>query len=188
VPFSEGFPRTVRPTDAGRGTSYRSQPRRELRISKIVKAHCPTVTRRLALKIIIAGVLSSSVEAAAQQQHWLIGTWTGSIEPEAIYHQYDTKTPAARTIVVTAVGADGNCIGTFSNPLRPIIAQITVEGDEVTIITSNQRGNRGLFGARTFHLHREGQILNGTLTFPQPRSSGGGVIPPTLHISFHRVS
>jgi hypothetical protein len=132
-------------------------------------------------------MLLFSVKAVAQQQHWLIGTWTGTIEPEAIYHQYDTKTPAARTMVVTAVGPDGNCVGTFSNPMRPIIAQITVASDEVTIITSNQRGNRGLFGARTFHLRREGQILNGTLSFPQPRSSGGGVIPPTFRISFHRV-
>lgn len=109
--------------------------------------------------IIIAGMLLFSVKAVAQQQHWLIGTWTGTIEPEAIYHQYDTKTPAARTMVVTAVGPDGNCVGTFSNPMRPIIAQITVASDEVTIITSNQRGNRGLFGARTFHLRREGQIF-----------------------------
>ena len=133
-------------------------------------------------------MLLFSVEAAAQQQHWLIGTWTGNIEPEAIFHQYDTKTSAARTMVITAVGADGNCVGTFSRPGRLIPAQITVAGDEVTITTSNLSGNRGLFGGRTFHLHREGQVLDGTLSFPQPRSSGGGVIPPTFHISFHRVS
>lgn len=157
-------------------------------MSEIVEAHRPTVMRWLTPMVIIAGLLSS-VEAVAQQQHWLIGTWTGNIEPEQIYHQYDTKTSAARTIVVTAVGPDGDCVGTFSRPDRLIPAQITVAGDEVTIITRGalQRGNRGLFGGRTFHLHREGEILNGTLTFPQPRSSSNPLIPPKLGISFHRV-
>jgi hypothetical protein len=148
-------------------------------MNEIVEARRPTVMLWLARIIIVTGMLSS-VEAAAQQQHWLIGTWTGNIEPVAIYHQYDPNAPATRTMVVTAVGPDGNCVGTFSRPDRPIPAQITVADDEVTINTAGGRGNRGLFGGRTFHLHREGQVLDGTLSFPQPRTSGGGVIPPTL--------
>lgn len=138
--------------------------------------------------VIVAGALLSSVEAAAQQQHGLIGTWTGNIEPEYIYHQYDPNYPVARTIVVTAVGPDGNCVGIFSSPVRPIPADITVAGDEVTIITHGiHLSNRGLYGERTFHLHREGKILNGTLTFPQPRSSSNPLIAPTFRVSFHRV-
>ena len=92
-------------------------------MSELVEARRAAVMLWLC-PIIIAGVLLFSTKAVAQQPHWLIGTWTGSIEPEAIYHQYDTKTPAARTMVVTAVGPDGNCVGTFSNPMRPIMHRL----------------------------------------------------------------
>ena len=83
----------------------------------------------------IAVVLASlaALPAAAQEKHWLVGTWKGEIG-----NNYRGRDGTERTMTIAAVPTGGDIQGSWNAQGRPRIgnAEFKLAGDSLTVVTS----------------------------------------------------
>lgn len=108
-----------------------------------------SILRLIAVTILLG--LGSVLPAAAQQPHWLIGTWEGELK----------NAPAsplgnARILKVTSVSADGTSgQGTYGGQAGTVNVTLAIAGDAVSFTTTGNNGS-------TNKLTRKGNMLDGT--------------------------
>jgi hypothetical protein len=108
-----------------------------------------SVLRFLALALVIG--LGSILPAAAQQPHWLLGTWEGELK-----NAPQSPLGNVRTMKVVSVSADGTSAqGTYGGQAGTVNITLAIAGDSVTFTTMGNQGS-------TNKLTRKGATLEGT--------------------------
>jgi hypothetical protein len=118
------------------------------------------ILRTAFLAIILS--LGSFLPAAAQQPHWLVGTWEGELKNAPAGPLGST-----RTLKVASVSADGTSAdATYGGQAGMTSVKLAIAGDSVSFTTG---GNQG--GA--YKMTRKGNTLDGSWTHTGSGRNGG---------------
>lgn len=117
------------------------------------------MNRRAALLGLV--ILASGLRpAAAQQPHWLIGTWEGEVRGLG-----NNPTGSKRTIVVNRVAADGRSAqATWNTESTSGPITILIDGDAISFKPGG--------GGNDYRLVRSGNTIEGSWTSNVGRSGG----------------
>ena len=116
---------------------------------------------RAAFLAILMG-LGSFLPAAAQQPHWLVGTWEGELKNAPA-----GPLGATRILNVSSVSADGaSAQATYGGQAGMTNVTLAIAGDSVSFTTG---GNQG--GA--YKMTRKGNTLDGSWTHTASGRNGG---------------
>lgn len=112
----------------------------------------------------LALLLAFSVSAAAQQPHWLVGTWDGERKNVNTRNRSGTD----RVLIVASVAADGmSAKGQWITANAKINVTLQIAGDTVSFTTPGTQGN-------SYKLTRKGDTLEGAWT-AQGRGNSGAI-------------
>ena len=116
---------------------------------------------RVAFLAILMG-LASLLPAAAQQPHWLVGTWEGELKNAPAGPLGST-----RTLKIAAVSPDGTSAdATYGGQAGMTNVKLAIAGDAVSFTTGGAQGG-------AYKMTRKGNTLDGSWSHTASGRNGG---------------